>query len=193
MRFFNSKRLKSCFAPCSRSEGIPAGPTHNLRTLIDLLDADHAMKPEFLAVEEWSSAATRFRYPSGSGDAPNVSAAMLRERQSRLAALAAGCHGLHLGAKRMRTCRHDPKPIVNIADVPLRDGGNGEQFVAKLGRIGPMIGAQKARLPVARRAGGQEGVSAPRASRQRGNVLRRLRRGNLSASATRAFPSARAT
>jgi uncharacterized cupin superfamily protein len=35
------------------------------------------------------------------------------------------------------------KPIVNIADVPLRDGGNGEQFVAKLGRIGAAIGAHK--------------------------------------------------
>jgi len=35
------------------------------------------------------------------------------------------------------------KPIVNIADVPLRDGGNGEQFVAKLGRIGAVIGAHK--------------------------------------------------
>jgi uncharacterized cupin superfamily protein len=35
------------------------------------------------------------------------------------------------------------KPIVNIADVQLRDGGNGEQFVAKLGRIGAVIGAHK--------------------------------------------------
>jgi uncharacterized cupin superfamily protein len=35
------------------------------------------------------------------------------------------------------------KPIVNIADVRLRDSGNGEQFVAKLGRIGAVIGAQK--------------------------------------------------
>ena len=35
------------------------------------------------------------------------------------------------------------KPLVNIADVPLRDGGNGEQFVAKLGRVGALIGAQK--------------------------------------------------
>ena len=33
------------------------------------------------------------------------------------------------------------KPIVNIADVPLRDGGNGKQFAAKLGRIGGLIGA----------------------------------------------------
>jgi len=35
------------------------------------------------------------------------------------------------------------KPIVNIADVPLRDGGNGKQFVARLGRIGSVIAAQK--------------------------------------------------
>ncbi len=35
------------------------------------------------------------------------------------------------------------KPIINLADVPLRDGGNGKQFVAKLGRIGAMIGSAK--------------------------------------------------
>ena len=39
--------------------------------------------------------------------------------------------------------RRVTKPVVNIADVPLRDGGNGNQFVAKLGRIGASIGAQK--------------------------------------------------
>ena len=35
------------------------------------------------------------------------------------------------------------KPLVNLSDIPLRDGGNGEQFVAKLGRVGAMIGASK--------------------------------------------------
>lgn len=35
------------------------------------------------------------------------------------------------------------KPVVNIADVPLREGGNGKQFAAKLGRVGPLIGASK--------------------------------------------------
>jgi uncharacterized cupin superfamily protein len=34
-------------------------------------------------------------------------------------------------------------PIVNIAEVPLRQGGNGRQFDAKLGRVGPLVGAQK--------------------------------------------------
>jgi uncharacterized cupin superfamily protein len=35
------------------------------------------------------------------------------------------------------------KPIINIADVALRDMAHGEAFSAKLGRIGPMIGAKK--------------------------------------------------
>jgi uncharacterized cupin superfamily protein len=35
------------------------------------------------------------------------------------------------------------KPVVNIADVPLREGGDGAGFVAKLGRVGPLVGAQK--------------------------------------------------
>ena len=33
------------------------------------------------------------------------------------------------------------RPIVNLANVPLRDFGNGDKFVAKLGRIGPMLGS----------------------------------------------------
>jgi uncharacterized cupin superfamily protein len=36
----------------------------------------------------------------------------------------------------------DPqRPIVNIADVPLRDFGQGEKFSAKLARIAPMVGS----------------------------------------------------
>ena len=31
--------------------------------------------------------------------------------------------------------------IVNIADIPLTDHGHGEAFAAKLGQIGPLIGA----------------------------------------------------
>ena len=33
------------------------------------------------------------------------------------------------------------KPIVNIADVPLRDFGKGEKFSAKLARIAPVVGS----------------------------------------------------
>ena len=33
------------------------------------------------------------------------------------------------------------KPIINLADVPLREFGKGDKFAAKLGRIGPMLGS----------------------------------------------------
>lgn len=33
------------------------------------------------------------------------------------------------------------KPIINIADVPLRDGGNGKEFKAKVGSFGKSIGS----------------------------------------------------
>jgi uncharacterized cupin superfamily protein len=35
------------------------------------------------------------------------------------------------------------RPIVNLADVPPRDFGNGRGFAAKLGRVGPLIGAKR--------------------------------------------------
>ena len=35
------------------------------------------------------------------------------------------------------------RPVINIADVPLRDHAHGSRFEAKLGRIGALIGAQK--------------------------------------------------
>jgi uncharacterized cupin superfamily protein len=35
------------------------------------------------------------------------------------------------------------RPVINVADIPLRDGGNGAQFVARLGRAGALVGAQK--------------------------------------------------
>jgi uncharacterized cupin superfamily protein len=35
------------------------------------------------------------------------------------------------------------KPIINLADVPLRENRHGETFVAQVGRIGSLIGAKK--------------------------------------------------
>jgi HEPN domain-containing protein len=84
--FFQQQAAEKLVRAVLEVEGVPAGPTHNLRALTDLLKADNPTKPEFLAVDEWSSAATRFRYPTGSGSTP-MSSAVLRERQGRLAAL----------------------------------------------------------------------------------------------------------
>ena len=35
------------------------------------------------------------------------------------------------------------KPVINIAEIPLRSLTHGEGFAAQLGRIGPLIGAKK--------------------------------------------------
>jgi uncharacterized cupin superfamily protein len=35
-----------------------------------------------------------------------------------------------------------PKPIINVADVPLRDAGNGKEFKAKTGSFGRSIGSR---------------------------------------------------
>ena len=34
----------------------------------------------------------------------------------------------------------ETKPVVNIADLPLTDGGNGKSFVMKRNRVGPSLG-----------------------------------------------------
>jgi uncharacterized cupin superfamily protein len=34
-------------------------------------------------------------------------------------------------------------PVVNLDDVPLIDFGNGDGFVARIGRIGPIVGAEQ--------------------------------------------------
>lgn len=85
--FFQQQGVEKLLCAVLEASDVPAGPTHNLRTLTDLLPADHAMHATFLGFEEASSAATRYRYPSGSGDAPKVPADLVKSRQGRLTAL----------------------------------------------------------------------------------------------------------
>jgi uncharacterized cupin superfamily protein len=40
----------------------------------------------------------------------------------------------------MRGSPQDSKPVVNIADVPLLDRGNGKKFAVKWGRVSPLLG-----------------------------------------------------
>ena len=76
--FFQQQSVEKLLRAVLEAADIPAGPTHNLRTRADLLPGEHELKATFLAFEEMSSAATRFRYPSGSGDAPQVSTVLVR-------------------------------------------------------------------------------------------------------------------
>ena len=84
--FFQQQCVEKLLRATLEAGDIQAGPTYNLRTLADLLPREHKLRMEFLAFEELSSAATRYRYPSGSGEAPKVSTALVRSRQERLAA-----------------------------------------------------------------------------------------------------------
>ena len=85
--FFQQQCVEKLLRAVLEDADVPVGPTHNLRTLADLLPREHALRATFLAFEELSSAATRYRYPSGSGDAPKVTVELVRPRQDRLADL----------------------------------------------------------------------------------------------------------
>lgn len=49
------------------AEDKRAGTTHNIRELADLIGPRHELRNHFLALEDLSFAATRYRYPTGSG------------------------------------------------------------------------------------------------------------------------------
>ena len=85
--FFQQQAAEKLVRALLEVEDLVAGPTHNLRTLIDLLPRDHAMREDLLRLEDLSSAATRFRYPSGSGGAPDISIAIVQDRHERLTAV----------------------------------------------------------------------------------------------------------
>jgi HEPN domain-containing protein len=48
--FFQQQAAEKLLRAVLEVDGIPAGPTHNLRTLTDLLDTSHALRSEFLSI-----------------------------------------------------------------------------------------------------------------------------------------------
>lgn len=66
---------------------VPAGPTHNIRTLTDLLPPNHSLRETFLVFDDWSSAATRFRYPSSTGKVAEISVDEVKHRLAAIGAL----------------------------------------------------------------------------------------------------------
>jgi HEPN domain-containing protein len=65
--YFQQQCVEKLLRAVLEAEGVPVGPTHNIRQLADMLPAAHELKARFLAFETLSSAATRFRYPTASG------------------------------------------------------------------------------------------------------------------------------
>lgn len=69
-------------------EGIPAGPTHSIAKLVELLPTPHPLRDRFLSFDDLSVASTRYRYPSQTGMLASPDVAELPERLSALAELA---------------------------------------------------------------------------------------------------------
>jgi HEPN domain-containing protein len=59
--YFQQQCVEKLLRGVLEAEGVPVGPTHNIRQLADMLPAEHALKGSFLQFETLSSAATRFR------------------------------------------------------------------------------------------------------------------------------------
>lgn len=82
--YFQQQCVEKLLRAVLEAEGVPVGPTHNIRQLADMLPADHALKAGFLCFETLSSAATRFRYPTASGAVANPPAGEASERQEKI-------------------------------------------------------------------------------------------------------------
>jgi HEPN domain-containing protein len=65
--YFQQQCVEKLLRAVLEAEGVPVGPTHNIRQLADMLPSQHALKARFTEFETLSAAATRFRYPTASG------------------------------------------------------------------------------------------------------------------------------
>lgn len=65
--FFTQQAVEKLLRAVIEAEDCVAGRTHNIRELISILPQDNPLRDHFLAFEDLSSAATRYRYPMGGG------------------------------------------------------------------------------------------------------------------------------
>jgi HEPN domain-containing protein len=66
--FFLQQAAEKLLRACIEAEGKIASITHNLRTLAEVLGKDHSLYDLFVLLQDLSSAATRYRYPTSSGN-----------------------------------------------------------------------------------------------------------------------------
>lgn len=79
--FFQQQSVEKLVRAVIEFERVVAGPTHNLGALTDLLGREHPMRQRFRQFDELSSAAAKFRYPSGYGSVPVISGETLAKKQ----------------------------------------------------------------------------------------------------------------
>ncbi len=65
--FFLQQAVEKLARAVIDSEGKVAGITHNIRTLAEVIGKEHPLYGLFVSLQDLSSAATRYRYPTSSG------------------------------------------------------------------------------------------------------------------------------
>jgi HEPN domain-containing protein len=65
--YFLQQTVEKLLRAVLEVEGIPAGPSHSILGLAQMLPGEHALKNEFLQFDDLSTASTRYRYPNERG------------------------------------------------------------------------------------------------------------------------------
>lgn len=82
--YFQHQTVEKLLRAVLEQEGVAIGPTHNIRSLTDLLPKSHLLRAHFLTFDDLSSAATKFRHPTASGAMPGQSPEDVVRRQEEL-------------------------------------------------------------------------------------------------------------
>ncbi len=85
--YFLQQAVEKLLRAVLELEAIPAGPSHNIAALAELLPAAHNLKQVFLSFDDLSTASTRYRYPNERGVVRSVDANEVKTRLTAVQAL----------------------------------------------------------------------------------------------------------
>ena len=72
-QYFLQQSVEKLIRATLEASEVPAGTSHSLSFLAGLLPPSHPLRARFAAFEDLSSAATHYRYPTGTGVVHNIS------------------------------------------------------------------------------------------------------------------------
>lgn len=85
--YFVQQSVEKLLRAVLENEAKPAGSTHNIRLLAEILSRQHPLHDVFIAFDSLSSASTRYRYPTEFGDVRTISAPEVETYLANLASL----------------------------------------------------------------------------------------------------------
>ena len=86
--YFQQQAVEKMLRAVLEAEDVSVGPTHNIGDLAGRLPAGHTLRGEFCRFDGLSVAATRYRYPGGSGRLASPMAGEVARVQADILALA---------------------------------------------------------------------------------------------------------